>query len=332
MNDRPIRVGMIGLGRMGRNHLRLLSLLKSADLVFAYDPDEAVMNAACEPFGIAPVDDLESALGTIDAVVIASPTSTHAALIEQASRKVANILVEKPIAATIEEAEAVAALSRQAAINVQVGFIERFNPAVDQLRRVLDSSSGVVSVDFTRTNKISARITDVDVITDLMIHDLDLAIHLNGPVEDVRANGTHRDGLIEFATATLTHRSGSFSRVLASRITEKKIRRIEATAQDMFVDCDLLRKEIVISRQSEVVQPAGEPYTITAQEQTLEVQPREALLLELQAFLSSCRNGPLDPRSSNAAAGLAATRLAEDVRSAILNRQDSSGREQLIIE
>jgi predicted dehydrogenase len=171
----------------------------------------------------------------------------------------------------------------------------------------------------TRTNRLSARITDVDVVTDLMIHDIDLALHLNGPVRSVSAHGVHENGMIDFACALLTHQNGRFSRILASRITEKKIRSIHATCTDMFVDCDLLRKEIVITRQTEVQQPRqGEPYTITAVEETVAVNPQEALLLELQAFVSSCR-GATGPEVPGSAAGVAAMAVCEQVREAIVS-------------
>jgi predicted dehydrogenase len=141
-------------------------------------------------------------------------------------------------------------------------------------------------------------------------------MYLNGPVARVSAHGIASDGMIEFASAVLTHENGSFSRVLASRVTEKKMRNIQATCRDMFVDCDLLRKEIHISRQSQVVQPDGGPYTITALDETLEVQPHEALLLELQAFTESCTGG----RSSGLPgpeAGRAAMEVCEAVRQAV---------------
>jgi hypothetical protein len=122
--------------------------------------------------------------------------------------------------------------------------------------------------------------------------------------------------MIDFASAVLVHESGRFSRILASRITDKKMRIIQATCHDMFVDCDLLRKEISITRQSKVVQPEGEPYTIMALDETLEVRPQEALLLELQTFLGNCRNDRMldapGPR-----AGREAIEICDQVRDAI---------------
>jgi len=311
----PVRFGIVGLGRMGLNHVRVLSLLKGAEIRCVCDSDSETRERIAAALGARAVGNIEDMFGEIDALVIASPTVTHAEYVTRAAGAVHNIFVEKPIADTLEAAREVEQLANANGLNLQVGFIERFNPAVQQLKKVLDGSDHVVSVDFTRTNKISARITDVDVILDLMIHDIDLAMYLNGPVAQVAAHGVASDGMIEFASAVLTHESGSFSRVLASRLNEKKMRNIQATCRDMFVDCDLLRKEIHISRQSQVIQPDGGPYTITALDETLEVQPHEALLLELQAFLESCEGGVVDVPGP--LAGRAAMEVCDAVRSAI---------------
>ncbi|MDQ2879146.1 MAG: Gfo/Idh/MocA family oxidoreductase [Pseudomonadota bacterium] len=316
--DDPVRLGIIGLGRMGQNHLRVSSLLAAADLRFVYDLDADHAREVGARTGVPAAPDLEAALREVDAVVIASPTTTHDAYIRQVADRVGNIFVEKPVTQDLASSRAIEAFVAEHGLNVQVGLIERFNPAVDQMKRLLDASRQVVSVDFTRTNKISARITDVDVVTDLMIHDIDLALYLNGPVVDVAAHGVAEGPMVDYAAALLTHANGRFSRIQASRITDKKIRSIQATCKDMFVDCELLRKEITISRQSEVEQRPGEPYRISALEEKIEVQPREALQLELQAFLGSCR-GARSPGAPGVGEGVAAMAVCDRVLTAILH-------------
>lgn len=313
----PVKIGIIGLGRMGQNHLRVLSLLAAADLRFIYDLDADNVARLSASSGVPAASDLEAALAEVDAVVIASPTTTHADYIALAAKHVKNIFVEKPITEKLESSVAIAAMAKEQGLNLQVGLIERFNPAVEQMKRLLDRSEQVVSVDFVRTNKISARITDVDVVTDLMIHDIDLALYLNGPVTAVSAHGVAEGPMIDYAAALLTHENGRFSRIQASRITDKKMRSIQATCKDMFVDCELLRKEITLSRQSEVEQRPGEPYRISAVEEKIEVVPREALQLELQAFLASC-NGEHEPGIPGAEAGVAAMAVCEQILTAIL--------------
>ena len=179
----------------------------------------------------------------------------------------------------------------------------------------LDKSAQVISIDFTRTNKLSSRITDVDVVTDLMIHDIDLALFLNGPVRSVAAHGVAQGQMIDFASALLTHENGRFSRIQASRITEKKIRTIQATCVDMYVDCELVRKELLIHRQSETQQQDGGPYTISAVEQTIEVRQQEALLTELQTFVAFCH--AQDVEVPTAADGLQASNICDQIQKAV---------------
>lgn len=315
-----VKIGIIGLGRMGQNHLRVLSLLAAADLRFIYDLDADNVARLSAASGVPAASDLEAALAEVEAVVIASPTTTHAAYIEQAARHVRHIFVEKPITERLDSSQAIAALAAEKGLNLQVGLIERYNPAVEQMKKLLDNSSQVVSVDFVRTNKISARITDVDVVTDLMIHDIDLALYLNGPVTAVSAHGVAEGPMIDYAAALLTHENGRFSRIQASRITDKKMRSIQATCKDMFIDCELLRKEITLSRQSELQQRPGEPYRLSAIEEKIEVVPREALQLELMAFLDACRGNDSEGRPG-AEAGVAAMAVCEQILTAILGPQ-----------
>jgi predicted dehydrogenase len=315
--SRVIRIGLIGVGKMGQNHLRVLSLLKGVEIAFIYDANVSEAKKIAATYGVEAATDLYDKLDRVDAVVIASPTSTHAEVVKKVGGKVKNIFIEKPLAATLSEAQDLAEFATAQGLNIQIGFIERFNPAVQATKRVLKRSGRVISVDFTRTNKLSSRITDVDVVADLMIHDLDLAMYVNGPVKTVEAHGMAQGQLIDFVSALLTHVNGSFSRIQASRITEKKIRMIQATCLDMFVDCDLLRKEIKISRQSEISQLDGEPYTIASLEESIEVQPQEALLSELQVFVASCR-GESSEDKPGTKDGLSAMIICDQVQRAVL--------------
>jgi len=302
---------------MGRNHLRVLSLLKGVDIAFLTDTDQTTLNELGAAYEVPVLADLDSFDGPLDALVVATPTITHAEFIRVAAKRVRNIFVEKPLAATLTDAEEVARFSRSMGLNLQVGFIERFNPAVQELKSILKRSDRVVSIDFVRTNKLSSRITDVDVVMDLMIHDVDLALFLNGPARHVSAHGLANDRMIDFASASIVHENGRLSRIQASRITEKKKRVIEATCTDMFVDCELLRKEVVISRQSEISQSGDRPYTISAVQEAVEVKPQEALLLELQAFVASC-NGKVESDTPGVEAGLAAIGLCDQIQKSVM--------------
>ncbi len=281
-----LKVGLIGLGKMGQNHLRILSMLKSVDLKFIYDLDIDTLNRLSKQYGIKASNDLENDLKIVDAVVIVTPTSTHFEYIKLATQFVKNIFVEKPLSVDYQSALNIEQIVKEKNIKLQVGFIERFNPAVVELKKVLSYSKEIINIDFVRTNKISNRITDVDVVSDLMIHDIDLAIYLNGKIKNIVAYGKLDNGMIGYARATLKHQNGAFSNITASRITEKIIRQIDVTANNMFIDCNLFKKEIFINRQS-IVNDYSDIQLSSIQE-TVFVPPIESLLTELLHFVDFC--------------------------------------------
>ena len=180
------KVGLIGLGNMGQNHLRVLSMLKNIHVEFISDVDKERGEKLAKKYDVRFVSDITEAVKNVDSLVIVTPTSTHYEYINKVSDHVKNIFVEKPLVATLEETLKTQKLIEEKGLRVQVGFIERFNPAVIALKNTIESSK-VINIDFVRTNRVSGRITDVDVIVDLMIHDIDLAIFVNGPVKARRS-------------------------------------------------------------------------------------------------------------------------------------------------
>jgi len=222
MSAPVVRVGLLGLGQMGRNHLRVLSMLKGVELAFVFDADIEHARRLGAQYQVPAVEDVLSAARNVDAVVICTPTVTHVDYLRLLAPVVRFLFIEKPVVHDYRTACEVEDLVRSTGAVIQVGFIERFNPAVIGLKQVLREADRVINVDLTRTNRLSSRITDVDVISDLMIHDIDLAVFLNGPVTQVAAQGFREGDLIEFASAQLVHDSGAFSRIQASRITEKR--------------------------------------------------------------------------------------------------------------
>ena len=169
-----------------------------------------------------------------DGVIIVTPTFTHFDYIQKVSDHIKNIFVEKPLTDTLDTTQIIVDAARNKNLCIQVGFIERYNPAIAALRELLKNSPRIFSVDFVRTNKMSNRITDVDVVMDLMIHDIDLSLLFNGEAREVQAHGVVINGMIEYARAIITHKNGAFSTITASRITEKRIRQITATCEDMY--------------------------------------------------------------------------------------------------
>jgi len=303
-----VKVGLIGVGNMGKNHLRVLSILKNVHLEFIYDKDNDILDKFNKQYSVRKSKDLKEDLKTVDAVVISTPTSTHYEYFQLVYPYVKNIFIEKPISHDLKTSEKILNISRENNINLHVGFIERFNGTVISLKKLLKETEKVINVDFMRTNKVSSRITDVDVITDLMIHDIDLALLINGDVKDVFSYGTRENGMIAFACAVLTHKNGRFSKLTASRITEKRIRQINATCEDMFIDCCLLRKEVIVNRQT--VDQSYRDVFLSSTQETIEVSNQEALLSEQVAFIESIISPEKENISAKAVDGVNAMKIA----------------------
>jgi predicted dehydrogenase len=316
-----MHICQIGLGTMGRNHAKALAALarqlSDVTVAAAFDPDPAAGDQA-EALGLTLTNDLAQALRGAQAAVVASPTSTHAQVLQAAGATVPHVFLEKPLAATLAEAEALAAWITALGLHVQLGFIERFNPVV----RALQSALGCVAhraihTDFVRTGKGSARITDVDVVSDLMIHDIDLALWLFGPVARVEAAGVRQHGLLELASATLTHAGGTVSRLHASRITHKRERRVTVTLADQWLHADLLAKTLQSVQQ--VADPA-KPGWFNEATTALPVPAGDSLQDELRAFVLTCqgREAEVDhPGVPQATDGLAAQRVCDAIQRAV---------------
>ena len=311
-----VKVALFGLGKMGSNHLRVLSMLNSVSIEYVFDTDQWATSAATQKYGVTSTNQLPTTFDDIDAVVICTPTVTHQEYLEKFIPEVRNIFVEKPLTHSLKGAESITSLANTYQTNIQVGFIERFNPAIGKLREILYDANDVAFVDFIRTNRLSSRITDVDVIYDLMIHDLDLALFLNGPVDKVSAHGKFSGDMVSLVSATLTHTNGTLSRIFSSRISDKKIRLIQATCDHKFLDCDLLKKEVVTHASPAKSTNAEELSNFTTQLDIVSVPPQEALLLELQNFIDSCQklNTVAKPDVND---GLAAIRLCDVIQKQI---------------
>jgi len=312
-----LKVAILGIGNMGKNHLRVLSMLRGVEVVNIFDFNEEQLIKLSEQYEVPYTTDASIAIKGVDAVVIVTPTSTHFDYFNLCAGKVKNVFIEKPLAETLEQGLKIKELAVKHDMFIQCGFIERFNPVVVELKRVLENDE-VINADFSRTNRLSSRITDVDVVLDLMIHDIDLALYLNGPVKSVVAYGKKEHDLVAFASALLHHENGALSRVLASRMTEKKQRTIQVTTTNAFIDAELVRKELLVHKQSTMTQEIGQPYIVSSLEQQVEVKPQEALLIEHQAFIAAC-NGDVSPNLPTVDSGVESLRISELILEQINN-------------
>jgi UDP-N-acetylglucosamine 3-dehydrogenase len=296
-----IRVGLAGLGSMGRNHLRVLTSLAGARLVAVADPVDAAVDSAVEATGARGfADPLEMvAVADIDALVIAAPTMAHVGLALAAIQRRIPVLVEKPLAATVGEAMRIVTASRAAGVPVQVGHVERFNPAVLELGRLLEAGwlSSVYAIASRRAGPFPARIRDVGVTVDLATHDADILSWIAGERPErvyaelaQRMHATHEDllfGLLHFP-------SGATGMLDVNWLTPAKRRQLVVIGEEGMFELDYLTQGLTFTRGADTTHPTlidGFAPTFTGDMVELPVARTEPLAAELAAFLRVVRDG-----------------------------------------
>ena len=194
------------------------------------------------------------------------------------------IFVEKPYVNDISKAKIINQLLKKNKIRIFVGLIERFNSNVLSLRNYIKNQK-ILSIDFNRTARVNRRNQDIDVVSDLMIHDIDLAIQFNGEIKLITATGLIKNKIIQHATVNLTHKNNSLSSLSASRMTDKKMRNIDVLLKNSFISANLLENEISVYKQAKYSQKNNKPYKISSRLEKIQSNPSEPLLLELEYFL-----------------------------------------------
>ena len=315
---KTIRIGVIGVGHLGFHHARVYSTLEGVELagVVDSDPDRA-MKVSLE-FGAPLFTATEELLAKgVDAVSIVVPTSAHRAVALQCIEAGVDVLVEKPIAATIEEAEAIVEASRVHNRIVQVGHIERFNGAVVALMEAVKNPR---FIECHRLSPYPNRGDDVSVVLDLMIHDLEILLALVGAeVAQVDAIGVPVFSKFEdIANARIRFANGCVANVTASRVSMEKMRKIRIFASDAYVSTDYSAQEVIIYRKK----PGEMAPNVTPMEmidiEPLDVHKEEPLKRELESFVACVRERKRPLVSGDDA--LAALRLAQQVIDAIRNQ------------
>ncbi len=247
----PVKVGVIGIGNMGWHHARVLSLLKDADLVGVADPDGQRGALATEQFGCRWFSDYRTMLEEVEAVCIAVPTLLHHSVGLACLEAGSHVLIEKPIAASQEEAAALIDAASRVGRLLQVGHIERFNPAFRELTKVV-ANEEVVVLEARRHSPHADRANDVSVVLDLMIHDLDLVLELasSSVVQLAAAGGRSSEGPIDYVNATLGFENGVVASLTASKMSHRKIRTLSAHCRASLVETDFLNHNLHIHRRA----------------------------------------------------------------------------------
>ena len=286
----PLPVGVIGVGALGRHHARHLAGFHGVDLVGVHDADPARAEAVAAELGTRPFHDLDTLLRQVRAVSIAVPTSAHGAVGRRALEAGVPVLMEKPLARSLEEADQLVAAAEARGLQLQVGHIERFNRAI---RAAQDHLGEVRYFESTRLAPFQPRGTDVPVVLDLMIHDLDLVLHLTGgaPVADVRASGLALlTPHLDMASARVEFAGGAVAMVTSSRLARERTRKLRMFQANGYFSLDLATGEGDFMRLREGWVPGtGSSVQEVVEQIRLAAPAADALGLELASFVHAVR-------------------------------------------
>lgn len=292
----PIRVGVIGVGNMGQHHTRVLSRFKDVELVGVSDVNVELGLDTAGKYRIRFFESYHDLINHVDAVCIAVPTRLHHTVGMECMRAGVHVLIEKPIAASIAEAESLVNAAAETNCILQVGHIERFNPAFQELHKVLKTEE-LLALEARRMSPYSNRANDVSVVLDLMIHDIDLLLELaNSPVVKLTASGSRsaNSGYLDYVTATLGFANGIVATLTSSKVTHRKIRTIAAHCKNSLTEADFLNNEILINRQTIANTMTAYGQVLYRQDGLIEkvyTSNIEPLHAELEHFINCVRGG-----------------------------------------
>ena len=282
---RPLRVGVIGVGALGRHHARHLAQLEGARLVGVTDIDSGRARAVAEELDTEACA-LDRLLGRVEAVTIAVPTPAHVEVGLRALERGIPVLMEKPLAVTLEEADRLIAAAAAKGVQLQFGHIERYNRAIRAAEPYLDGPRYIESL---RLAPFQPRGTDVAVVLDLMIHDLDLVLHLTGGAEatEVRASGLSvLSSHLDLANARVEFANGAVALATASRVSRERVRRLRLFQPNGYFSLDLATGDGEFMRVRPGWQPGtGSQLSDVVERVVLEAPEADALALELQSFV-----------------------------------------------
>lgn len=282
-----IKVGVIGVGHLGMHHARVYSEILGAQLVGVVDINDDRLQSVAEPLGVPTFTELEQFLDRKkpDAISIVVPTKSHYEVAKIAMERGVHVLIEKPVTPCIDEAERLLSLAVEKDLILQVGHIERFNSAVQHVREFIGEP---YFIQTRRMGPFTPRISDVGVVLDLMIHDVDIILSMiNSDLVSISAMGRSvRTNHEDIASAQLGFANGAMAQILVSRVSEKRERRMEITEAERYITVDFGTQDVSVQRS--VRQSNGNLIEIMERPVFPKMEP---LKLELQHFVSCVREG-----------------------------------------
>ena len=316
-----LKAGVLGAGHLGKIHLKLLQQSNKYELVGFYDPSKENAQKVSKEFGYHSFNSIEELIEAVDVVDIVTPTLSHFDCAKQAIEKGCHIFIEKPITKTVVEAEAIRTLASQKHVKGQVGHVERFNPAFTAVKDMIVSP---MFIECHRLAEFNPRGTDVPVVLDLMIHDIDIILSVvKSPVKNVHASGVSViSDTPDIANARIEFENGCIANLTSSRISLKKMRKTRVFQEDAYVSINFLEKNFQVvkirdkntndSEESLVIKNnIGEEKVIFFEKP--EIKEINSIEAELNDFLYSIKNKSESKVSLND--GLMALEVAEEIMS-----------------
>ncbi len=316
-----IKVAVIGAGMMGKNHIKTYKNMQGVELVGVYDVISDAAKAAAETFGIKAFSSLEEVAKNVDAVSVVTTSITHADVGEFFMNHGIHCMMEKPLATTEEGCMRLINAAKKNNVVLMVGHIERFNPAVEQMGKLLSDTSKIRSLTAQRMSAASGRITDVDVAMDLMIHDVEVIQSLvQSPVINVQAASVKTKESPQgkdYISALLEFENGATANITASRITQSRVRTLTVTTDTNYIDLDFINQSINVHTQGRMPYvnqeeiPEWMNYGLKGSVEQLFIPTNQPLQAELTHFVK-CVNGEATPRV-NGEQALAALRVIWEI-------------------
>ncbi|MFT4645286.1 MAG: putative dehydrogenase [Planctomycetota bacterium] len=294
-----LKAGVLGAGHLGKIHLRLLQESEKFELIGFFDPFTENAQKVAEEFGYKLFDSIEALIDAVEVVDIVTPTLSHFECAKMAIEKGRHIFIEKPITKTVLEAEAIKTLASQFHVQGQVGHVERFNPAFTAVKDNIDTP---MFIETHRLAEFNPRGTDVPVVLDLMIHDIDIILS----VVDSKVKNVHASGISvisetpDIANARIEFENGCVANLTASRISMKNMRKTRFFQKDAYISVDFLEKKSEIVRMKDVPNNPDEFAMILQNAEGVkkqiyfdnpEVENNNAILDELESFADAINNG-----------------------------------------
>lgn len=300
-----LKIGVLGAGHLGKIHIKCIKGLQNYQLAGFYDANEETADAVSGEFGIKKFDSVHQLINAVDVVDIVTPTVSHFDCAAESLKSGRHVFIEKPVVATPVEARELIEIAKEAGVKVQVGHVERFNPAFLAARPYIKKP---MFIETHRLAQFNPRGTDVPVVLDLMIHDIDIVLSVvNSEVKKINASGVAIvSDTPDIANARIEFDNGCVANLTASRISLKNMRKSRFFQRDAYIAVDFLKKDIEIVRMNDIDKDPDDPFAMVIElgegkgrkEISLdkpEIVPNNAIMTELERFAQAIENNVTPP-------------------------------------